>query len=211
MDLFIEMVGDLAGDIIGIVVIVAVFRRSFGGFLQFLIALPIGLQGIGEGCHIADLVLEHQLFDSGQRVGNDSQPDAGDDRPDVVLRAAVAQIFAGFQAVLYAAGQERARHHLSMQALGFHCQDNGVAAQVVKLAVKRGFHLVKAGHLGSGLFVQAHPFTGHQADALVQSIFQRRAKVHIDGGGPLPCFAVVRHHAAAVVPVAGILRSIACV
>lgn len=65
MDLFIEMVGDLAGDIIGIVVIVAVFRRSLGGFLQFLIALPIGLQDIGEGCHIADLVLEHQLFDSG--------------------------------------------------------------------------------------------------------------------------------------------------
>ena len=211
MDLFIEMVGDLAGDIIGIVVIVAVFRRSFGGFLQFLIALPIGLQGIGEGCHVADLVLEHQLFDSGQRVGNDSQPDAGDDRPDVILRTTMAQILARCKAVLYAAGQERARHHLSMQTLGLHRQDDRVAAQIIELTIECCFYFLIAGHLSSGLFIQPHLFAGHQADALVQRVFQRRAKVHVDGGGPLTCLTVMGHHAAAVVPVAGILGGIACI
>ena len=84
-----------------------------------------------------------------------------------------------------------------------------MAAEVVKLAVKRCFYLIKACHLGGGLFVQAHLFTSHQAHALVQRVFQRRAEVHIDGGSPLACLTVVRHNTAAVVPVASILGGIA--
>lgn len=84
----IEMVGDLDGDVVDIAVVVAVFRTSLGLFAQIIKTFPVGLKRLRQRLHVADLILENELFHSRQRIGHDRQADAGDDRADVVLRAA---------------------------------------------------------------------------------------------------------------------------
>ena len=205
----VVVVGHLGGDVVHIVVVVAVLGAVLRLGAQLLIALPVGLQGLDERIHGADLVLEHQLLHRGQRVGHDGEADAGDDGAHVVLRAALAEVLAYLHAVLVAAREEGPRHHLLVQTLGGEQADDSVAAEVVELAEEGALHLFIGAELGGGLRVEAHHLAGDQRMALVEGVLQRGAEVEVGGGGPLARLAEVGHHAAAVVPVAGVIRLIA--
>ena len=205
----VVVVGHLGGDVVHIVVVVAVLGAVLRLGAQLLIALPVGLQGLDERIHGADLVLEHQLLHRGQRVGHDGEADAGDDGAHVVLRAALAEVLADLHAVLVAAREEGPRHHLLVQALGGEQTDDSVAAEVVELAEEGALHLFIGAELGGGLLVEAHHLAGDQRMALVEGVLQRGAEVEVGGGGPLARLAEMGHHAAAVVPVAGVVRLIA--
>lgn len=105
----VEMVGDLDGDVVDIAVVVAVFRAGFGLFAQIIKTFPVGLERLRQRLHVANLILEDELFHSRQRIGHDRQADAGDDRTNVVLRAALGKILPAFHAVLNAGRKEWAR------------------------------------------------------------------------------------------------------
>ena len=209
MGLFIVMVANAAGDIVHIVVIVAVLGRILGQLAQFVIAFPVFIHGVQQFVHGAYFVIKYKLFYGSQAVGGFRQPDAGQHRPDGVLGAAVHQVHAFFQAGFGHCREEWAGDQHLLQFLGQNRAGHGNGDQVVKLFHESLFHFLIGSELPVRMDGQAHLFAGDAALAAVGGIFKSAAEVYVYGAGPFKGLAEMGHHAAAVVPVPGVFRFIA--
>ena len=174
--------------------------------MQFLVPLPVAVQGPAQLGQAGGAVFEDQLLDGGQGIGHVGHADTGQHRPDVVEGPALAQVEALLQAAVHQRGEEGPGRQLGVHVLGNQRSHDGVFNQVAELRVKRLPDLVNRLERGRIPRPQAPLQVVQAAPAIVQGKLQRRGQVDVGRRRPLAHFAKVGHHAAAVVPVAGVRR-----
>ena len=78
------------GDGVYLVVVISVFGNSHRLGAQAFIACPVGVKSIIQLLHCDNIFFKNQLFNNSKRIGHNRQPDAGQNRPDIVLCTAQA-------------------------------------------------------------------------------------------------------------------------
>lgn len=186
--------------------------RTWGGkclLTELLIALPVGVDRVDDLGKGILLILKDELLDNCQRVGSYRQADAGEHRPDAVLRAAVHKVLAVLQAILVAGGHKGPVTALSVNLLCGDQRNNALLDQISELVLPGLDDLINRGKGLGVLLGNRDLLAGKAAFALIECKLKSGRKADACRGGPLESLSGMGHHAAAVVPVLCVLRLIA--
>ena len=198
-------IGELAGDVVHFVFVIAILRASEHIAAHRFVALPVCREGRNEIGEAVFLLLEDQCLHGHQRIGTVGETDAGQDRAQAIFRAAAGEVLPFFHAAVHQEREVGARHDVGVYFLAREGADDADADQMLHLLVEKIFKFFVALAIGE-LSGKAHELAGDGAHAIVHGVLHGGCQVDIASRGPFADFAEMRHYAAAVAPVASVLR-----
>ena len=199
---------EVGGDVVGIVVVVAVLGRGKAVCQHGIVALEVGLEGFVQVFERVLLVFVHKLLDGGHgvHVGGKTAPDhAG---AEVVHGAAGGHVAAVFHAAFVHDGHERLGRKVAVHALGNDRGDAGPLGDVADLLLHRGLEFFVGVKLAQVAGVRADLLAVPQRHAVVEHQFDADGPLGVGSGGPLVEAArFLRFHAAHEAVVAGVFNA----